>query len=210
MQKTTKLACVIASVIATFALAFTLTGCGSSGSGGAAKDYSENFIGTWEIQHMEDPTTEGNLDEMIEMLKGYNAKLNVVFNEDKTVQINIATTSDDESMNGTWEAIDEKTARITIEGSSEDAVIDEEGNLTMERDGNELVCKKLTDEEAAAQQSDTSQPAAESSQPAAATDTPAASDNAPAASDNTPPASDNAPENSGDSPNAEPEPAPQE
>lgn len=138
MSGTRKLALALVSALVVALMALSLAGC----TGGKPK--GEAFIGTWDIVSMESPETE-DLSSMITILRQSGAKLNLVFHEDGQLEINIASTMDDQSMKGTWEATSDTVATVEVDGATEEAVI-EDGKLTMVHGDAKMVCEKASEE----------------------------------------------------------------
>ena len=142
MSINTKSIPIIAALVAAFALVSALVaGCSS---GGDPASYEKNFEGTWDIVEMSSPD-DGDMGDMLKALRDMGAELNIQFDivedGDNAISINIYSQSDDESLHGTWKAVDAKTAELTVEGESQNATID--GNrLVMEQDGTKMVCEK--------------------------------------------------------------------
>ena len=142
--KINKVVVMIASIAMIVIAAAMFAGCSGDG-GNDPKAAEKNFVGSWEIISMESPE-EGSMNNMLDTLRGMGADLNVIFeaneNENNTVTINIATQSDDESLHGTWEAVDKNTVKLEVEGDSQEAKIQEDGTLVMEQEGVKMVCQK--------------------------------------------------------------------
>ena len=113
---------------------FALVGCG--GNGTAAEDFSDNFVGVWDLYSMEENGQPAS-NEDIEMMKDLGMTITLTLNADGSVHFD-ALGSEHE---GTWVAKDATTVTITIDGTPEDMTL-EDGVLSMEVDGVKMGLKK--------------------------------------------------------------------
>lgn len=114
---------------AILALCLALVGCGGGGGGGEAADPKANFIGTWEIQSMEQDG-ESMSEEDLAMMRELGLSVYLVLNEDGTGSIEMFG----EALEGTWEAKNATTGTFTAEDQTVDMTL-EGGTLTMTQEG---------------------------------------------------------------------------
>ena len=118
----------------------SLAACG----GGSDKGGDDAFVGSWAwevnladmgmdglIEGMEDAQVEALMEEM-------GLTMTMTLADDKSVVMEGAG----QSITGTWEAKDDKTVTITLEGDAQDAVLTD-GKLVIEMEGMKMTFKKV-------------------------------------------------------------------
>ena len=115
------------------AFCFALAGCG--GGGGGATDTSA-FLGEWSISSMTADGEDVVSAEDLETMKSMGMDVTFTVNEDGTCALNMFG----EAMEGEW-APGSGGIDVTIQGQTIPATLDN-GNLTMEQQGQKLVFAK--------------------------------------------------------------------
>ncbi len=113
---------------------FTLVGCNNTNS---TSNFSENFVGTWRVTDVTNSLLD--LDEnQAKALNSAEKSAELTVKEDKTFTFDILGTT----LSGTWEAKDEKSAKVNISGIDVDATIDSDGTLSLEYENSMIAFTK--------------------------------------------------------------------
>lgn len=128
---------IIAALFCAFALCLALVGCGGSSEVDETAGANEAFAGTWDLTGM---TQNGDStdSEDIQMLSALGMKVTLSLNDDGTAKLLVF----DNTMSGTWEAVNATTATATLDGQSVDMTLSESGELTLSESGSTMTFKK--------------------------------------------------------------------
>lgn len=119
----------LAAVLAACALVLCL---GLAACGGP--DPAEDFVGTWELESGGGEDQQLAAEE-VAMMKGAGLACTLTLEAEGTAVLDMFG----ETMEGSWEAKDVHEGTVTMEGDAVDALIDDAGKLTLERDDFVLV-----------------------------------------------------------------------
>ncbi|MCI8425144.1 MAG: hypothetical protein HFJ72_05725 [Adlercreutzia sp.] len=125
---------IFAALACAFALCLALAGCAGGTNGGG--DNAANFQGDWVLSG---GTSDGQelTAESISAMEEMGLYVYLQLNEGGNAVVSLFGTN----VEGTWEAKDATTASLTLEGDTEDVVL-QDGELVLAVDGNSLKFKK--------------------------------------------------------------------
>ena len=132
---------VVALMACALVACFVIAGCGK-------QDFTQDFIGTWEICEMEEGGEVTSQDDL-DLLRKFNLNVTLELTEDKAVLDLFGETQE-----GTWEATASKTGTITFEDSSADMAINDEGVLELSSESSVLRFKQVEATDDAAEATD--------------------------------------------------------
>lgn len=119
------------------ALCFALVGC--SGSTTQSSESAKNFVGTWQMSEIESSaSTFGGFN--LDTVRALGSKVEAVVNDDKTFKLSVLG----QTIQGTWEAIDDKTAKVSIAGQETEAKIRDDEQMSLSYDGSSIYFKKVS------------------------------------------------------------------
>lgn len=131
MRKTRKLAALI---ICALVACVIITGCGKK----EAKDYRQNFAGTWEAMEMSGDGNQGSASDF-EKLKGYGLGVYLELREDGTMALETFGSAQE----GTWEAPKERAGTITMSGQKIDMNLSRDNILTLTQENSKIGFKQI-------------------------------------------------------------------